>query len=50
MLLELPDEAHGIEDTDNLVKTWEGIAGFLRQHLEGRTAPAAPAAPEAAAE
>ena len=50
VLLELPDEAHGIVDMDNLETAWEGIAGFLRQHLEGRAAkPATVAAPTASA-
>ena len=42
--------ADGIVDMDNLETAWEGIAGFLRQHLEGRAAKPAPvAAPTASA-
>lgn len=29
-----PLERHGIEDDDNRRKAWEGIAGFLQQHLD----------------
>jgi dipeptidyl aminopeptidase/acylaminoacyl peptidase len=47
VLLELPDEAHGIERMDNLVKAWEGIAGFLRQHLDATPAPASDTAARA---
>lgn len=43
VLLHLPEEGHGIEGLTAREKTWEGVAGFLRQHLGG--APAAGAAP-----
>lgn len=29
-----PDEGHGIDDEDHRKKVWEGIAGFLQQHLD----------------
>ena len=38
-------EGHGIVDIDNIEKAWHGIAGFLRQHLDG----ARPGQPSAAA-
>jgi dipeptidyl aminopeptidase/acylaminoacyl peptidase len=37
------DEGHGIGGGENRRKTWEGIAGFLREHLEDRAVPAAAA-------
>jgi len=36
--LYFEDEGHGVGDPSNLQKTWEGVAGFLRQHLEGPAA------------
>lgn len=41
--LYFEDEGHGIGDDDNRRKTWEGIAGFLREHL-GRSGASATAA------
>lgn len=38
--LYFENEGHGINDQDNVRKTWEGIAGFLRQHLGGNEATA----------
>lgn len=32
--LYFEDEGHGISEQENLVKTWEGVAGFLRQNLD----------------
>lgn len=57
VLLEFPEEAHGIDDLDNIETAWNGIAGFLREHLDGprkiaatpAAAPPAGAAPAAAA-
>lgn len=45
-LIELADEAHGIEDDENKTRVWGAIAGFLRAHLSDP--PAAAAAPPAA--
>ncbi|MFY2764704.1 prolyl oligopeptidase family serine peptidase [Arenimonas sp. MALMAid1274] len=39
--LYFKEEGHGISDADNRRKTWEGVAGFLRQHLDAAAAPAA---------
>lgn len=33
--LYFPDEGHGIGEPANVKETWEGIAGFLREHLDG---------------
>ncbi len=33
VLIELKDEAHGIDDDANRKRAWEAIAGFLRTHL-----------------
>jgi dipeptidyl aminopeptidase/acylaminoacyl peptidase len=41
--LYFEDEGHGIGGEDNRRKTWEGIAGFLREHLDGPSAAAAAA-------
>jgi len=37
-------EGHGSDDPANLRKTWDGVAGFLRQHLDGASGAPAPAA------
>lgn len=39
VLIEMQGEAHGIQGDANRKRTWEAIAGFLRQHL-GENAPA----------
>lgn len=38
-------EGHGFSDMDNIQAMWEGVAGFLRQHLGGGGATSAAAAP-----
>lgn len=40
VLVELRGQGHGIEGEDDIVRTWEGIAGFLQQHLGASPAPA----------
>ncbi|KFN47357.1 alpha/beta hydrolase family protein, partial [Arenimonas composti] len=40
VLLEFEKEGHGLDDIDNLEATWHAVAGFLRQHLEGKVFPA----------
>lgn len=35
VVLTFPDEGHGIDDAKDLDAEWTGIAGFLRQHLDG---------------
>ncbi len=46
-LIELTDEAHGIEEDENKTRVWSAIAGFLRANLSD--SPAAGAAMPAAA-
>ncbi|WP_146909724.1 alpha/beta hydrolase family protein [Arenimonas daejeonensis] len=36
VVLRFEDEGHGLDDLDNIETAWEGIAGFLRQHLDER--------------
>lgn len=38
-------EGHGFSDMDNIQAMWEGVAGFLRQHLGGGGATEVAAAP-----
>ncbi len=33
VLVELKGQAHGIAGEDDIVRTWEGVAGFLQRHL-----------------